>query len=78
MGVDLETVRAGLEAAPQVPGRLERIEAGQSFAVVVDYAHTPDSLAKSARAMREATEGRLIVVFGCGGDRDPEKRPLMG
>lgn len=76
--VDLAAVVAGLESAPQVPGRLERIDEGQPFAVFVDYAHTPDSLAKAIDAVRAVTRGRVIVVFGCGGDRDPEKRPLMG
>lgn len=78
LGVDLETIAAGLESAPQVPGRLERIDAGQSFSVLVDYAHTPDSLKKAIGAVRAVTTGRVITVFGCGGDRDPEKRPLMG
>lgn len=77
-GVDLDVVVRGLESAPQVPGRLERIECGQQFAVVVDYAHTPDSLDKALRALRDVTTGALRVVFGCGGDRDPSKRPLMG
>lgn len=77
-GIDLEHVVAGLESAPQVPGRLERIDEGQPFTVLVDYAHTPDSLTKAIAATREATPGRVITVFGCGGDRDPEKRPLMG
>lgn len=78
IGVSLEDVAVGLASAPQVPGRLERIERGQPFAVYVDYAHTPDSLEKAMQAVRAVTPGRLIVVFGCGGDRDPAKRPLMG
>ncbi len=78
IGIPLTTVVAGLAAAPQVPGRLERIEAGQRFSVIVDYAHTPDSLEKAILAVKDVTEGRVIVVFGCGGDRDPDKRPLMG
>ncbi len=77
-GIGLEAIVRGLEHAPQVPGRLERIDEGQPFAVLVDYAHTPDSLAKAIDAVRAVTPGRVIVVFGCGGDRDPEKRPLMG
>lgn len=76
-GVALPTVVAGLEAAPQVPGRLERIDEGQPFSVLVDYAHTPDSLDKASAAVKRVTSGRTIVVFGCGGDRDPSKRPLM-
>lgn len=77
-GISFEHVVVGLRNAPQVPGRLERIDEGQPFAVLVDYAHTPDSLIKAIAAAREATPGRVITVFGCGGDRDPEKRPLMG
>jgi UDP-N-acetylmuramyl-tripeptide synthetase len=78
IGIDLATVVEGLESVAQVPGRLERIECGQPFSVVVDYAHTPDSLEKAIVAMRGVTTGRVIVVFGCGGDRDPDKRPVMG
>jgi UDP-N-acetylmuramoyl-L-alanyl-D-glutamate--2,6-diaminopimelate ligase len=78
LGIGIETIAAGLAAAPQVPGRLERVEAGQDFAVLVDYAHTPDGLAKAIAAVRGVTGGRVITVFGCGGDRDPAKRPLMG
>lgn len=77
-GVSLEHIVTGLSNAPQVPGRLERIDEGQPFAVLVDYAHTPDSLAKAIAAVRAVTPGRVIVLFGCGGDRDPEKRPVMG
>ncbi|PKQ38846.1 MAG: UDP-N-acetylmuramoyl-L-alanyl-D-glutamate--2,6-diaminopimelate ligase [Actinobacteria bacterium HGW-Actinobacteria-1] len=78
LGIGLDDVVVGLESAPQVPGRLERIDEGQPFTVLVDYAHTPDSLAKAISAVRAVTEGKVIVVFGCGGDRDPDKRPLMG
>lgn len=78
LGIPLTTVAAGLESAPQVPGRLERIDQGQPFAVFVDYAHTPDGLEKAVAAVRAVTTGRVITVFGCGGDRDPAKRPLMG
>ena len=78
LGIDLRDIVEGLRSAPQVPGRLERVDSGQGFGVFVDYAHTPDSLAKAARAVAAVTPGRVIVVFGCGGDRDPEKRPLMG
>ena len=78
MGIAFETVVSGLEAAPQVPGRMERVDAGQPFSVLVDYAHTPDSLDKAIHAVKRVTTGRTIVVFGCGGDRDPAKRELMG
>lgn len=62
----------------RVPGRLERVDAGQPFNVLVDFAHTPDALGAVLSACREWTRGNLTVVFGCGGDRDPGKRPLMG
>ncbi len=78
LGIGLPDIVDGLRSAPQVPGRLERVDAGQEFAVFVDYAHTPDSLAKALRAVHSITPGRVIVVFGCGGDRDPEKRSFMG
>jgi len=78
VGIELDAIARGLEEAPQVPGRLERIDEGQPFAVLVDYAHTPDSLAKALAAVRAATPGRVIVVFGCGGDRDRDKRPPHG
>jgi len=78
LGIPLDAIAEGLSSAPQVPGRLERIDAGQPFEVFVDYAHTPDSLGKTVDAVRSITPGRVIVVFGCGGDRDPDKRPVMG
>jgi hypothetical protein len=78
VGVDLATSVAGLESLAGVPGRFERIDLGQPFTVLVDYAHTPDSLDNVLRAARAVSEKRVIVVFGCGGDRDRAKRPLMG
>ncbi len=78
IGIADGAIVEGLAALPGVPGRLEPVEVGQPFAVLVDYAHTPDSLDNVLRAARKLTGGELIVVFGCGGDRDRGKRPLMG
>jgi UDP-N-acetylmuramoyl-L-alanyl-D-glutamate--2,6-diaminopimelate ligase len=78
LGVDDETIAAALPTAGRVPGRFEPVDEGQDFAVLVDYAHTPDSLENVLRAARPLTERRLLCVFGCGGDRDRGKRPLMG
>lgn len=77
-GIPLETIAGALAALPGIPGRFESVDEGQPFAVVVDYAHTPDGLENVLRTAREITRGRLIVVFGCGGDRDRAKRPQMG
>lgn len=77
-GIPLATVRAALERIPGVEGRVERVEAGQPFAVLVDYAHTPDGLMNVLDTVREFAAGRIITVFGCGGDRDRAKRPIMG
>ncbi len=78
LGVPIEAAAAALGGAGRVPGRFEPVEDGQAFVVLVDYAHTPDSLENALEAARRLTDGRLIAVFGCGGDRDREKRPLMG
>jgi UDP-N-acetylmuramoyl-L-alanyl-D-glutamate--2,6-diaminopimelate ligase len=76
-GVAPDAIAAGLGAV-QVPGRMERVAVGQDFAAVVDYAHKPAAVALALDAMRARTRGRVIVVLGCGGDRDVEKRPMMG
>ncbi len=80
LGVPQETVRRGLEGLKGVPGRLEKVEGARPlpFSVFVDYAHTDDALKNVLGALRPLTQGRLITVFGCGGDRDRTKRPLMG
>jgi UDP-N-acetylmuramoyl-L-alanyl-D-glutamate--2,6-diaminopimelate ligase len=78
LGVPLDTIAATLPHAGRVPGRFEPIDEGQPFAVLVDYAHTPDSLENVLRAARPLARGQLAVVFGCGGDRDRAKRPMMG
>ena len=76
-GVDLDNVVRGLEATDPVPGRLNSVDCGQPFALYVDYAHTPDAIARLCETVREVNDGRLLVLFGCGGDRDKGKRPLM-
>ncbi len=78
LGVDDATIMAALPAVEPVPGRFEPVDEGQGFALIVDYAHTPDSLENVLAAARPLTRGRLISLFGCGGDRDRGKRPLMG
>src|SRR4051794_663358 len=78
LGVDDATIERALPHAASVPGRFQPVDEGQGFAVLVDYAHTPDSLENVLRASRELSRGRVIVVFGAGGDRDRGKRPQMG
>jgi UDP-N-acetylmuramoyl-L-alanyl-D-glutamate--2,6-diaminopimelate ligase len=78
LGLAAPVIAAGLASVERVRGRFEAVEAGQDFIVVVDYAHTPDGLVQALTAARELTDGRLVVVFGAGGDRDRDKRPRMG
>jgi UDP-N-acetylmuramoyl-L-alanyl-D-glutamate--2,6-diaminopimelate ligase len=77
-GVDERAIKAGIEAVERVPGRFDEVDEGQPFIVLVDYAHTPGALEAALESARAITRGRLICVFGAGGDRDREKRPLMG
>lgn len=77
-GLTLDQVRSAVGAVSHVPGRFERVEAGQNFTVVVDYAHTEDALIRLLTAAQALRTGRIITVFGCGGDRDRTKRPKMG
>jgi UDP-N-acetylmuramoyl-L-alanyl-D-glutamate--2,6-diaminopimelate ligase len=80
LGVRVDDIAAGLGDLPRIPGRFENVNAGGDFAVLVDYAHTPEALANAIEAARgvAAAGGRVVVVFGCGGDRDAGKRPAMG
>jgi UDP-N-acetylmuramoyl-L-alanyl-D-glutamate--2,6-diaminopimelate ligase len=78
LGIPLDEAVAALGEVGRVPGRFEPVDEGQPFTVLVDYAHTPDSLSNVLASARQITEGRLICVFGCGGDRDRDKRPVMG
>ncbi|MCK8823678.1 UDP-N-acetylmuramoyl-L-alanyl-D-glutamate--2,6-diaminopimelate ligase [Fuchsiella alkaliacetigena] len=78
LGIDSDDIKAGLEKVEGVAGRFEIINEGQDFGVIVDYAHTPDSLENILETAQDFVEGRIILVFGCGGDRDRTKRPLMG
>jgi UDP-N-acetylmuramoyl-L-alanyl-D-glutamate--2,6-diaminopimelate ligase len=77
-GLSLEMIRGGLASLPGVPGRMEVIDEGQAFLVLVDYAHTPDGLDNLLQAVRGFAGKRVITVFGCGGDRDRTKRQIMG
>jgi UDP-N-acetylmuramoyl-L-alanyl-D-glutamate--2,6-diaminopimelate ligase len=78
-GVDPQTAADGVASCPGVPGRMERVDAGQDFLALVDYAHSPDALERLLVTCRElAGDARVLVVVGCGGDRDPYKRPVMG
>ena len=78
LGIDDDAIAYGVRELRGVPGRFEAVDEGQPFAVLVDYAHTPDSLENVLRTARDLAQNRVICVFGCGGDRDRGKRPLMG
>jgi UDP-N-acetylmuramoyl-L-alanyl-D-glutamate--2,6-diaminopimelate ligase len=78
LGLEPEPIARGVEGTQKVPGRLDRIATDEGLLVLVDYAHTPDALDRMLASVRDLTPGRLITVFGCGGDRDRGKRPLMG
>ncbi|HEY1265885.1 MAG TPA: UDP-N-acetylmuramoyl-L-alanyl-D-glutamate--2,6-diaminopimelate ligase [Candidatus Binatia bacterium] len=78
MGIEPDAIARGLAALKTVPGRLEKVDNDRSVTVLVDYAHTPDALERALKLLKPLTPGRLIAVFGCGGDRDRGKRPLMG
>lgn len=77
-GIPLVSLAEGIEQMKPVQGRLEAVDAGQRFSVFIDYAHTPDGLTEALRTIKEFASGRLLIVFGCGGDRDRAKRPIMG
>ncbi|MGI5351886.1 Mur ligase family protein [Streptomyces sp. CA-250714] len=77
-GIDPDTAAEGIGAVPGVPGRLQRVDAGQDFLAIVDYAHKPDAVESVLYAVRKVTDGAVHAVLGCGGDRDPHKRPAMG
>jgi UDP-N-acetylmuramoyl-L-alanyl-D-glutamate--2,6-diaminopimelate ligase len=78
LGLEPKQIEQGIAALDSVAGRMERVDAGQDFAVLVDYAHTPDALEKALGALKQASDGKVIVVFGATGDRDKGKRPQMG
>jgi UDP-N-acetylmuramoyl-L-alanyl-D-glutamate--2,6-diaminopimelate ligase len=77
-GVPVDDAVRGVEQCPGVPGRMERVDAGQPFLALVDYAHTPDAVSRLVQAARSLTRGKVVLVLGCGGDRDRAKRPAMG
>jgi UDP-N-acetylmuramoyl-L-alanyl-D-glutamate--2,6-diaminopimelate ligase len=77
-GIELDTIVTGLESSTVISGRLERIESKAPFTIFVDYAHTPDALRRTVETLKEIGAGRVLTLFGCGGDRDRGKRPLMG
>jgi UDP-N-acetylmuramoyl-L-alanyl-D-glutamate--2,6-diaminopimelate ligase len=78
LDVPLDVIQQGIRTFKGVPGRMERIDLGQPYTAIVDFAHTPNALEQLLRALRPATRGKLIAVFGCAGERDVQKRPMMG
>ena len=78
MGIAPDKIREGLEAVTRVPGRIEVLQTGTPYKVIVDYSHSPDALENILKTVRQFTRNRVIAVFGCGGDRDKGKRPMMG
>lgn len=78
MGIDTKTIQKGIYSIKGVPGRIQNVKNNKGFNVIVDYAHSPDGLDNIIKAVREFTKGKVISVFGCGGDRDKKKRPIMG
>jgi len=76
--MNFDTIKSGLESVEGIPGRMEKIQAGQDFNILVDYAHTPYALERLLKTVKRLTQGDLLVIFGCGGDRDQGKRPQMG
>jgi UDP-N-acetylmuramoyl-L-alanyl-D-glutamate--2,6-diaminopimelate ligase len=77
-GIELPIVAAGLEKSDPIPGRFQPVNCGQPFSVIIDYAHTPDALSRLCQSAQDITDNKLLILFGCGGDRDQGKRPLMG
>jgi len=78
LGFEASSIAEALAQAPAIPGRFETVDQGQPFAVIVDYSHTPASIEAAVESARTLTDGRVLLVFGAAGDRDPGKRPLMG
>jgi len=77
-GLDMDSVKRGIENLQTVPGRMEAVDVGQPFAVFIDYSHTPDALDRALASLRPLAANRIIALYGCGGDRDRAKRPIMG
>lgn len=78
LGIDIESIKQGIESLSQIPGRFEKIEVGQDFTVINDFAHSGDALKRLLQSIQQISQGRIITIFGCGGERDKGKRPLMG